>query len=268
MRARVKTVICAFVAVAMLSSCGKYSKLNKTLDAITVTNEFPLAMGGAYTLAEVEESVYFQQKALCDALAEAYEQTDIDTVREKHPEINRNKMMYQLSNRRQQLNVESNELFMDNVEIILEDVQDCKDKHAYTISRMEEAQSFYSDYGKLKSATEEDFQIVSKIFVSYAFSENSLAKRVIVEYRDLIVETATRMIEYNASRDEAYRANIAKNNEIIRAINEVLGGVSGNTSYRKRINDANRTLLEKTLNSMSSVSQSEKERILNQFEEA
>lgn len=263
---KIKAIICIVLVAAALSSCGKYSKLYETLDGMVLETVFPKASGGAESISDAEEDVVLQQKALCEAMAEAYRLTDIDSLRSKHPEINRNKMMSELSNKRQMLNNESEGVFLENMLVILEDIDE-EDKNAYILECLDEVKSFYIDYDRLVNADKEDYKIVSKIFVTYAFLENDFAKKIIVENSDFITEAATLTIENNAEEDSSFRANIAKNNEIIKAINEVLGGVKGNENYRTRINRANKKLLGKTLDSMSSMSQTERNSILNQFEE-
>ena len=264
---KISAIICVVLVVTSLTSCGKYAKLYETLDGLVVETVFPEANSGATTINDAQMSVYVQQKAFCEAMAEAYKLTDIESLRSKHPEINRNKMMAELSTKRQNMNDASAGTFVNNVNTILKNVDD-SDKTSYISKCMEEAKAFYKDYDKLMKADYDDYKNVSKIFVSYAFSRNEFAKKVIVERADFITEAATLTIEENAEEDSSFRANISKNNEIIKAINEVLGGVSVNESYRTRINEANRRLLEKTLDSMSSMSQAERDAILNQFEEA
>ncbi|MEE0944947.1 MAG: hypothetical protein UIM24_05820 [Clostridia bacterium] len=264
---KISAIICVVLVVTSLTSCGKYAKLYETLDGLVVETVFPEASSGATTIKQAGTSVYIQQKALCEAMAEAYNLTDIESLRSKHPEINRNKMMAELSTKRQYMNDTSASTFVENMNIILDKVDD-GDKSLYISKCLEEVKGFYKDYDKLVKADADDYKNVSKIFVSYAFSKNELAKKVILEHSDFITEAATRTIEENAEEDSSFRANISKNNEIIKAINEVLGGVSANESYRTRINKANRKLLVKTLGSMRSMSQAERDSILKQFEEA
>lgn len=263
---KIKAIICVILVVISLSSCGKYSKLYETLDSLVLETVFPQASGGAESIADAKDDVVLQQKALCEAMTEAYKLTDIESLRGKHPEINRNKMMAELSNKRQMMNYESEVAFIENMIVILEEVDE-EDKNDYIRECLDEVKSFYRDYDRIVNADEKDYKIVSKIFVTYASSENNFAKQIFVENSDFITEAATLTIENNAEEDSSFRANIAKNNEIIKAINEVLGGVKGNENYRTRINRANKKLLEKTLDSMSSVSQADKNEILAQFEE-
>ncbi len=263
---KIKAIICVILVVISLSSCGKYSKLYETLDSLVLETVFPQASGGAESIADAKDDVVLQQKALCEAMTEAYKLTDIESLRGKHPEINRNKMMAELSNKRQMMNYESEVAFIENMIVILEEVDE-EDKNDYIRECLDEVKSFYRDYDRIVNADEKDYKIVSKIFVTYASSENNFAKQIFVENSDFITEAATLTIENNAEEDSSFRANIAKNNEIIKAINEVLGGVKGNENYRTRINRANKKLLEKTLDSMSSMSQADKDEILDQFEE-
>lgn len=265
---KIGAAVCTILVLATLTSCGEYSKLYETLDAMAMQTEFPQAVSDATTLSEAKSAVIEQQKALCEAMTEAYNLTDIESLREEHQNINRNKMMSELSNKRRDLNAESTNLFAENMIIILENI-DKEDKGEYIADYAEEVKEFYKDYDKLThSDPEDDYETVSKIFVSYAFSDNVFAKSIISENYETVVEATTRTIEANANKEGSFRANITKNNELIRAINEVMGGVGEKESYKDRINKANRKLLEKTLSSMSSMSQAERDAILNQFEEA
>ncbi|MBS7297469.1 MAG: hypothetical protein KIG65_00120 [Eubacteriales bacterium] len=266
---KISIIILSILLTTTLTSCGKYGKLYETLDSIVIQTVFPEAISGATTFDEARESVYMQQKALCESMIESYNLTDVETLREQHAQINRNKMMSELSSKRQALNNASTELFIENLKVILENVDEKQlELNMYIDNCVDEVLEFYSDYDKLVNSDLDDFETISKVFVSYAFSKNNFAKSVIVEYTDKITEAATKTIEQNANAQASFRTNIAKNNEIIKAINEVLGGVNSNANYKKRINDANRKLLEKTLNSMSSMSQKERDAILSQFEEA
>lgn len=265
---KIGAAVCAILVLATLTSCGKYSQLYETLDAMTMETEFPKAASDATTASEAEAAVIEQQRALSEAMSEAYRLTDVESLRKEHQDINKSKMMSELSKKRRDLNSESMETFSENMEIILENVE--KDnKEMYITECEEEVKEFYRDYDKLiNSDVEDDYDAISKIFLNYAFSDNEFAKSVIAENYKTVIKAAALTIEANANKEGSYRTNITKNNELIRAINEVIGEVEEKDIYRDRINKANRKLLEKTLSSMSNMSKAERDVILNQFEEA
>ena len=263
---KINAIICVILAIISLSSCGKYGKLYETLDSLKIETVFPAVEISVSSISEAKEYAFIQQRALCEAMVEAYKITDIDTLRDKHPDINRNKMMSELSNKRVLLNNESIIAFRDNINILLENVDE-QDRISYIQKCVKEVEDFYLDYDKITDPDNDNYKTISKIFTTYAFSRNEFAKYIIVENADKITEAATLTIEENAEEETSLRANITKNNQIIKAINEVLGGVNANENYRARINEANRKLLEKTLDSMSSMSQAERDSILRQFEE-
>ena len=261
-----KAIICVILAVTSLSSCGKYAKLYETLDNMTLETVFPEIESSVASISDAKEYTLIQQKALSEAMVEAYKITDIETLREKHPDINRDKMMAELSNKRVLLNNDSIIAFRDNINILLEGVDE-QDRISYIQKCVKEVEDFYLDYDKITDPDNDNHKVISKIFTTYAFSKNEFAKYIIIENAEKITKAATLTIEENAEEETSLRANITKNNQIIRAINEVFGGVNSDESYKTRINNANRKLLTKTLNSMSGMSQAEKDNILSQFEE-
>lgn len=263
---KIKAVACVILAVISLSSCGKYSKLYETLDSLVIETVFPEVDKSVENIEKAKSEVLLQQKALGEAMIEAYRITDIEVLREKHPDINRNKMMAELSNKRRLLNSDSVAVFEDNLNILLESVDE-QDRFLYIQNCIEEVETFYQDYEEIIYFGKDNHKTLSKILTTYAFSKNDFAKYIIVENTEKMIEAATLTIEENSKEETSLRSNISKNNQIIRAINEIFSRVKVDESYKTRINDANRKLLTKTLNSISNMSKAERESILNQFEE-
>ncbi len=236
-----KTILlfCTLVMLFSLSSCGRYGKLYKEVDALTLEVTFPEAESGAKTVEEAREGIYNQQISLALAYKEAEEITEIDKYSDRYTNISNEKLVAELSKTRNRINNNTNEAFRQNIEIILKDAQDCSNVAVYANKRIEEVRGFYTDYISLQSLTEEDCDEVTNMLLSYAESKNEFAKWMLKQKEPLIAECATMVIEENGSVTDDHSVALQKNNEIITALNKLYGGVRKNTDHASRIKTAN-----------------------------
>ena len=257
-------VFCIVLVIGLLSSCGKYSRVREEIDGIKVENTLPEALAGAVSLEEIEEAVYEQQLALCEMYISAYQQTNSDIFTVEYPDLDKNKLLALLNDARGELNEDSRQSFEVNIAVLLTDVTDCPNVLAYIKKCEEEASVFYDDYRKFGLESKEQYKVLCDILLKYQELGNSLADMFLQKNQEQFTEAAITAIEANAEVTKDFRVSVNKNNEIIEAINNVYGGA--NAEGAKRINAANKTLVRKLLNSMETLTDSERKSLMSQLE--
>ena len=260
---KIGTIFCILALASSLTACGKYGKLQDELDTITAESTFPPVTEGATTLDDINNAVYEQQLALCTAYAEAYNKTGIDDFMLKYPKLDRDKVLSRLNDTRQDINDDSTDIFIENMALIVKDVTDIPNLSAYIEKRWSEVQVFYTDYNRFVNYGD-DYSVLSDLLLKYANSDNQLASEILKHNSDQFMNAAVLRIEKNAEAKEDFRVKITENNNIINAVNNLYGGVY--TDLVKRINTANRNLAVKLLNSLETLSKSEKEKLLDQLD--
>lgn len=264
---KIGTLVCLLILAVLISSCGEHKEANADIASLENHHSMPAAFGGSKTLEEAADEIYAQQISLCEAYFETYQMTDVSIYSEKYPEAAADKLMESLTNKRRELNEGIAEEFIENIGIILEDVTDCEDKERYTKKIFDDARLFFNDYNKIKTATAEDFVKVNNVLVNYAKAGNDFALRVLADNKEFVMAMAIRDIEYNATAEESFRANITKNNDTIDAINIVYGGLGDNEEYRDVVDKASMTLLVKLLESVETMTEEERQSVIAQLEE-
>lgn len=263
---KIGLIICLLLATVTLVSCGDSMEANADIEAIEISHSMPKAFGGSTTVEQAADYIYLQQISLCEAYYKTYQQTDVSKYIEKYPEVNSRRLTEKLNNKRQELNGAIAEEFYANINKIIEDVTDCGDKEIFADKCYNEARNFFNEYNSIKTATPDDFVTITNILVNHTGLNNTFVKRVLHENREMVLDMAILDIEYNAAQDDDLRANVAKNNDTIDAINRMYGGVEDDIELRDRIDQANMVMLEKLLDTMD-ITNSERQQMIEQLRE-
>lgn len=261
---KIISVFCIVLVIGLLSSCGKYGKVQNEIDEIKVENALPEANAGAVTLEEIKEAVYAQQLGLCSMYIDAYKQTDSEAFILKYPDLDKNKLLSLLNDAREDINKDNRQSFEENIAVLLTDVTDCTNMLAYVKKCEDEVIAFYDDYRKFNQASPEQYTVLCDILLKYFELGNSLADMFLQKNQEQFTEAAIAAIEKNAEATKDFRVSVNKNNEIIEVLNSVYGGV--NSQGAQRINTANKALVVKLLNSMETLTDSERKSLLDQLE--
>lgn len=261
---KIVTVFCIVLGMVMLSSCGKYSAVREKIDEITVENNLPEAASGAVTLEEAGQAVYEQQLALCDMYIETSDKTDLDAFLEDYQNLDKSKLLSLLNDAREDINKENCRAFEENMAVLLADVEDCQNIYVYIQKREAEVIAFYDDYRKLGQKSQKQYKVLCDMLLKYQELGNWLADMFLQEHQEEFAEAAVEAVEANAEVTSDFRAAVNKSNEIIAALNAVYGGTDAKKA--ERINAANKKLVVKLLNSMETLSDSERKSLLEQLE--
>ena len=264
---RLGLTVLMLILSALVTSCSANEKAYEEISSLEFNHIMPAAFAGNKSLEEAADSIYQQQTSLCAAYLKTYQMTDINKYLEKYPGTPLNKLKESLNNKRKELNSKIAEEFAQNLDKILRNVTDCENKERYIQKCLDDARLFFGDYDKIVNATEEDFIKVNNVLVNYADSTNKFALRVLKDNQEFVMAMAIRDIEYNATAEESFRANITKNNDTIDAINTVFGGLGDNKEYRNIVDEASMTLLVKLLDSVETMTEEERQYVISQLEE-
>lgn len=264
---KIGLLVCLLLTSVLITSCGGHKEANADISSLEYSCTLPEALGGKTTLEDVSEEVFAQQVSACEAYYEAYQITDVGKFTDKYPDVPTSRLIESLSNKRQEINSEISEKFIENMTVILKDVTDCKNKERYINNCLDDARLFANDYHRIVTATAADFVKINNILVNYAQSDNEFAIQVLKNHSDLVIETALLDIEHNAEAEESFRANITKNNDTIEAVNNIYGGFGGGKENKRRVNDASMKLLKKLLDSVETMTEYERRDVIKQLEE-
>lgn len=251
----------------LLTSCGDKSDLKSTLDNVKIDVELPPISDRTYDrLADVDEEVYEQQLAACEMYIEAYEITKPSVYIKKYKdEVDEDRIEYYCNNRRKELQTEIGTKLSDNVYELVKSVDDCSNMEAYLDRVNLDATLFYDYYSEFLYSDDEE-KALCNILTAFHERSNVLAFMFMDEYKDDIIEAAVETIEDNADTDTDYNMYISMNNEIIRALNNVYGGVSQN--YADKITESNVELARKLLETDENLTDKEIKELMSQLSQA
>ena len=264
-----KILACFLVAVAMfsLAACGETNSVFEEIEEIEAKLEFPEAKSDKYTLNGTYPYVIAQQDALLDAYVYNIQLTDIKLFEKEAAPDERVALISLLNKKRAELDEFAEEKFFANMEIILENVVNCEYREEYILEKKEDVEEFAPDYVRLLNIENEKPDIFDKMIQNYITHSNPYAANILRENKEAIIDKAIVMIEKNAQATESFQAYISLNNETVKGINYLFGGVGENVEFRQRINDSNYKLLEKTIEAMPDVTDEEKAMMLAQLRE-
>lgn len=264
---KIKFLAVCVLMLLLLTACGDKSSLKSSLDSAKLTTELPPVSDRTYNkLADVDEEVFEQQLAACEMYIEAYEITKPSVYTKKYKdEVDEDRIEYYCNNRRKELQTEIGTKLSDNVYELIKNVRDCDNMEAYLDRVNLDATLFYDYYSEYLYSDDEDKALCDILKVFYERS-NVLAFTFMDEYKDEIIEAAMKTIEDNADADTDLNMYIAMNNELIRALNNVYGGV--NERYAERITESNIKLAKKLLETDDSLSDKEIQNLIAQLGQA
>lgn len=261
MKRKLLIIAVSLVALLLFSGCSDYEAIEKQLDNIKIENKLPKVVDTKYrSMEDAEDAVYNQQIAACEMLADACEKTNSIQFEEYDGNIKR--IREKCNDKRTEIERDIMEIYMDNMYSIMEYVTDCPNVDAYVSKTYNNVKTFYDEYNNYLEADNTDTALTD-ILVYYFDRTNMLAKSFLERHEDEVFEATVAVIEGNAQADDDFRFYINKNNIIIKAINEIYGGVS--EMYADRINSAGNKLAVNLLNSLESLTERERGIIMDEL---
>lgn len=248
-------------ALVLLTACDDYSQIREDLSKIKTEATLPAPVSTATTLKEAEPYIRIQQDALRDALLENYHKTHYDRFKDKYSSMLKSKLIYFLNSARADLDNDVIKQFQTNMFVVMQNVKDYENISAYISDQQQYVQSFYIDYDNIqKDSSNEN---LSLMFIRYAQSNNDYAKAYLLENKDEVLKACIDRVAENAKAEEDFREKLGENNQIVECINDLYGSADSNTA--QQISNANKTLMYNLLESMDTLSDSEKKKLLEQL---
>lgn len=261
--------LCAVFGIMLLliSGCGNSKgALKSELRNVSLSKELPaVRITDCHYLREVDEAVYEQQIAACEMYSEAYRLTNTSEFRKKHKDINKKNVAQYCQNRRQEIHLDIATQLNDNVYEMIKSVEDCSNISAYLKRVNYDAVNFYDYYSAYMNSPSNDSAAACRMLMSFYERNNILAFRFMDEHKDDIIEKAVREILSNAHQTEDLNKYIALNNELVRALNIIYGGVP--SEYADMISNANIRLVRKLLEEDNELSSEDINKLMRQLGE-
>ncbi len=262
MRRKLLFIVASLSVLIMLAGCSDYSEIETQLREVEIVNQLPDVPDIDYTtLEEAEDAIYEQQIGACLMLGDTYNQTYYENFTED-TSGSAKRIMEICNKKRQSINADIEQLYKTNVYEILEDVSDCPNLDAYVTKSYNNVLTFYDEYNNYLNADYEE-EALTQILTYYFDRTNVLAKSFLTRNADKVFAAAVEMIEENAKAEDDFRFYINKNNTIIKAINEIYGGVSA--EYAERIEQSSNTLAKNLINSIDSLTERERGLLMDEL---
>lgn len=261
MKRKLFVIAVSLVTLLLFAGCSDYSEIEQQLDDITIENRLPKVKGERYrTMEDAEDAVYDQQIAACEMLFDIGEQTDFRNF--EGYDGNRKRIIERCNNKRNEVAADISQRYKSNVYEIMEDVRDCPNVDAYVLKTYSNIETFFDAYNNYMTADNKDIALTN-ILVYYYDRTNVLAKSFLTRNRDEVFDASAAVITGNAQADDDFRFYINKNNTIIKALNEIYGGVSA--KHADEINEAGSKLARNLLDSLSSLSERERKSLMEEL---
>lgn len=263
---KVRFLLVCVILILFAAGCGNKSVLKSELDEKQLTIELPpVRQENCDRLEDADDAVYEQQLAACEMYIEAYEITKTSDYVEKYKdEIDEDRVAYYCNNRRKELQLEISTDLYDNIFAMVKSVEDCDNITAYIKRVNYDVVNFYDYYSEYLNSNDSE-EILCKILTKFYERTNVLAFRFMEEHYDDIINAALEKIEENARANEDLNMYIAMNNDIIRALNTVYGGVP--EDYSIPIAEANMKLARKLLESDNELTEKDIDTLMQQLGE-
>lgn len=223
----VKICIVCLISFFCLAGCGERTKLKNELESVELTYELPEpGVRGCSYLSEADEAVYRQQISACAMYSEAYNLTKTADYTDKYgADVKEERIAYYCRTRRTELNESIKERLRDNVYDMIKSVEDCQNISAYLDRVNDDALTFFDYYDEYVTSEDKN-DIACKIMKTFYERSNILAFEFMAEHKgEILTEVIDRILE-NASATDDYNMYIVENNELIKAINSVYGGLN------------------------------------------
>lgn len=261
MKRKLLMIAVSLFALLLFSGCSNYEEIEKQLDNITIENKLPKVGDTKYrSMEDIGDVVYNQQIAACEMLADACKKTDSTQFKEYKGSLKRKQE--KCNDKRNEIERDIKGRYMENVYNIMEYVTDCPNVNAYVSKTYNNVKTFYDEYNNYR-VTDNIDTALTDILIFYYDRTNVLAKSFLEKHEDEVFDAAVAVIEGNAQADDDFRFYINKNNLIIKAINEIYGGVS--EEYAEKINEAGNKLAINLINSLESLTERERGNIMDEL---
>lgn len=251
--------ICGLLLL-LISACGDKSALKSELDKVRLTKTLPqVGITDCRKLSEADDAVYEQQIAACEMYYEAYDLTRSSYYIDKYKgDLKKDKIAYYCNLRRQDLQTYIDTELSDNIRSIIGKVEDCDNIGAYIKRVNYDVVNFYDYYNEYMNSGDDE-NTACKILKAFYQRSNILAFRFMAENKDDFIIKAVKKIEDNSHKTESLNMYIAENNDIIKALNSVYGGIPSdyveivtraNVELARRMLEMDSDLSEEAINSL------------------
>ncbi len=226
---RIIFILSCICMLGLVSGCGDKSEIKQELERVEITKELPeVKVINCTRLSQADDYVYEQQIAACELYLEAHEITRTSDYTERYKKkVKSNKVGYYCNQRRKELYTDISEQLYDNIYVMVMDVSDCDNIAAYLKRVNYDTVNFYDYYGEYVNAKNDSEKIDAACNILSAFYEknNMLALNFMDRNRDEITAAAAERIKSNSAQTTSLNMYISINNELIKALNTVYGGV-------------------------------------------
>ena len=263
---KLKLAFLCGILVLILVGCGENSELKAELDAIEFEAELPAVnITDCRYLSQADDEVYRQQIAACELYNEAYRLTDGNVYKKKYKDIKEKKLFHECYEKRKTLDLGIATALNDNVNAMVYSVEDCENIRAYLKRVIDDTEDFYDYYDAYVNASD-DIGPACNILKSFYERSNILAFRFMNEHREDMVHSAVQRIVKNSYETEDLHKYISENNDLIKALNTVYGGVS--TEYTKLVTEAEIRLVRRMLEESNTLAAEDIDKLMYQLGEA
>lgn len=255
--------ICCALISSLLSGCADYEGIKTDLANMTIDNiMYEVPEDASYdTLDEIDDLVYEEQLAACVMYSDAYKKTYYKDLTEENQK--ENKTVQYCVKRRKEINEDIEVAFAINIYRLLQDVDDCANADAYVVKTHNDVLDFYDIYDEYLNG-DDQAQTLVNMALEYYNRSNLLALNFLNENKSEVCRAAYEKIQENAANDKDLRLYVNLNNNIITALNNLYGVIP--EQYAEDITDINTKLAKKLLMSLETVSDADKEKLLQQLE--
>lgn len=229
-----------------LAGCGQRGDLLDELNAVELEYTLPEpAVTGCEYLSEADEAVYQQQIVACGMYSQIYQDTKTADYIDKYGEgVKEERIASYCVDRRTEFNNEIKTQLRDNVYEMIKSVEDCENISAYLDRVNDDVLAFFDYYYEYVTASDKS-DIVCEIMKTFHERSNILAFGFMKQHKDVFLTEAMERIMKNAEATDDYNMYIVENNELIKAINSVYGGL--NSKNAALITQSNTRLIRNML---------------------
>ncbi len=252
----------SLLAVPLLSGCGKYDEVKKSLNEITIQNTLPIVdESDSYkSVDDIEELVYEQQIEACGMFTDTYNKTSFKQFENGKY---KKKILEKLCQaKRQEIDLDIATAFDINIYKLLKDTEDCSNMDAYVIRSYNDVADFYDIYDRYENGDDPQSTLVDMI-LEYSEHSNVLAYKFLDRNDTKVYKAALMRISDNVESDEYYRQKIAENNRIVSALNTIYGGMP--EEYSEKIDELNTILAAKLIRSMTDLTPEQRKKYLEEL---
>ncbi|MBQ3427104.1 MAG: hypothetical protein IJH37_08175 [Clostridia bacterium] len=252
--------------VLILAGCGEKSELKAELDTIEFEATLPAVnITDCRYLSQADDEVYKQQIAACELYNEAYRLTDGIIYKKKYEDVKKKKLFHECYDKRKSMNLEIATALNDNVRAMIYSVEDCENIGAYLKRVVDDTEDFY-DYYYAYVNSDGDIGPACSILKAFYERSNILAFKFMDENSEDMIKSAVKRIVDNSYATEDLHKYISENNDLIKALNTVFGGVS--QEYSELITTSEIRLVRRMLEESNNLAADDIDKLMNQLGES